>query len=67
MTLAERFVVLAAECERMSEMSLDQTNKAAWLRMAERWKLCAVLERQHARGPARQRSRRTRLEEAPLH
>ena len=59
MTLTENLLLLVAECERMSKFSEDQTNKAAWLRMAERWKLCAKWERQHEREPEKQTRRQT--------
>jgi len=59
MTLAERFLVQADECDRMSKIGHDQTNKILWRGMADRWRQCAELERKNARA-TKQRSRRAR-------
>lgn len=65
MTLAERFLVQAAECDRMSKISHDQTNKMLWRGLADRWRQCAELECKNA---TKQRSRRARpTQKARLH
>jgi len=55
MSLEERFLVQAAECDRMSKISPDKTNKMLWRGLADRWRLCAELERKNA---TKQRRRR---------
>jgi hypothetical protein len=58
MTLAERFLVQAAECDHMSRISRDKTNKMLWQGLADRWRLCAELERKNAtKERGRQKSR----------
>jgi hypothetical protein len=59
MSLEERFLVQAAECDRMSKISPNKTNKMIWRGLADRWRQCAELERKNA---IKQRSRqRVRL------
>jgi hypothetical protein len=43
MNASEKFVRFAAECERMAKFTHTAENKAAWIRMAERWLRCAEL------------------------
>jgi hypothetical protein len=64
MTLAERCLVQAAECDRMSRITHDQTNKMLWRFVADTWRQCAELECENA---TKQRSRRARPTKEPLH
>jgi hypothetical protein len=38
---AEEFLKHAAECKRMAKFARAYEDKAAWVRMAERWQRCA--------------------------
>jgi hypothetical protein len=67
MTTAERFLEQAAECERMSKISPDRTNKALWLRVAETLRQYGELERKNASSRTKQRNCRPRPAKAPLH
>jgi hypothetical protein len=67
MTPAERFLVRAAECERMSKFTDDKTNKVFWRHMAERWKRFAEIERKNERWGTKHRIRRKSSIEERLH
>jgi hypothetical protein len=43
MNPSEKCVMLAAECERMAELTCTPESKCVWIRMAERWLQCARL------------------------
>jgi len=47
MAPAEQFLRHAAECKFMAELALDAESKATWRQMAERWRRCAELAKQH--------------------
>jgi hypothetical protein len=41
MNPADEFLKRALDCQRMSKFARDPQSRATWLRMAERWRLCA--------------------------
>ena len=47
MTPSDHFLRHAAECKFMAEIALDAESKAAWRGMAERWRRCAELAKEH--------------------
>jgi hypothetical protein len=55
MSLEERFLMQAAERDRMSKISPNKTNKMIWRGLANRWRQCAELEHKNA---IKRRSRR---------
>jgi hypothetical protein len=57
MTLAEKFLAQAAQCERMSKISYDQTNKMLWRQLADRWRQFAELQCENASDPITRRNR----------
>ena len=48
MNPSEKCVMLAAECERMAELTHTPESKCVWIRMAERWLQCAQLHDREA-------------------
>jgi hypothetical protein len=40
---AKEFTTYATTCQSMARTAKDPESKAAWLRLAERWRLCAKL------------------------
>jgi len=49
----------AANCKKMSKLSDDPEAKVLWLRMEERWLLCAKLAEEDVQSAARLQARRT--------
>jgi len=41
MNPADEFLKRALDCQRMAKFARDPQSRATWLRMAERWRLCA--------------------------
>src|SRR5262249_22811950 len=41
MNLADEFLKRELDCQRMAKFARDPQSRATWLRMAERWRLCA--------------------------
>ena len=41
MNPADEFLKRALDCQRMAKFARDPHSRATWLRMAERWRLCA--------------------------
>jgi len=41
MTLTDKFLKHAADCEQMAKFTRDPASKATWNQMAERWLRCA--------------------------
>jgi len=41
MNPADEFLKRALDCQRMAKFARDTQSRATWLRMAERWRLCA--------------------------
>jgi hypothetical protein len=55
----------AAECESMAKFTRDPGNKAAWMRMAERWHRCAEIEMRAIQSAAHHDSKRHRKPAPP--
>ena len=41
MNPADEFLKRTLDCQRMAKFARDPQSRATWLRMAERWRLCA--------------------------
>ena len=41
MNPADEFLKRELDCQRMSKFARDPQSRGTWLRMAERWRLCA--------------------------
>jgi hypothetical protein len=48
MSVSDRFLRFAAECEQMAKFTKSAENALTWQRMAERWIRCAELDEQHS-------------------
>jgi hypothetical protein len=48
MTPSEHFLQHAAECKFMADLARDKESKAVWAGMAERWRRCAELAKEHS-------------------
>jgi hypothetical protein len=46
MTMSDRFLRFAAECEQMAKFTKSAESAMTWRRMAERWLRCAELVEQ---------------------
>jgi hypothetical protein len=51
----DAFLNRAAECERIADFTGDPGSKAAWSRMAERWRRCADVAKMSASSAATHR------------
>ena len=65
MTLADKFLAQAAQCERMSQISYDQTNKMVWRQLADIWRQFAELQCENPSDPISRQNRPP--EKARLH
>src|SRR5262249_10800484 len=58
MNPADEFLKRAVDCQRMTKFARDPQSRATWLRMAERWRLCAEKFAANQTPPLRREPRR---------